>query len=314
MASLFRAGRRNKGRPFPSHILVFLAPAAFIYTLFAIYPVLDSLRLGFFTQGAAQSEHFVGLDNFVRLATEATWQPRLLAALGNSFVFFLINMLVQNPIALALAAVLSGKTRGSGLYRTLIFAPAVLSLVIVAFVWEMLLSPLWGVIKNLLIAVGLGGVYQPWLGLPETSLITLGLISSWQYLGVPMMLYYAAFISIPHELTEAAIVDGANGRQIFWRVRLPLVMPMVGIVSLMTYIFNFNAFDVIYAVKGPLAGPNFASDTMMTFFYRTFFGFEFQPPNPTMGAAIAGVIFVILIAGVALYFLFWQRRVHTYEM
>jgi raffinose/stachyose/melibiose transport system permease protein len=115
-------------------------------------------------------------------------------------------------------------------------------------------------------------------------------------------------------LIEAAIVDGANPWQIFLRVKLPLVLPVVGIVSLMTYIFNINAFDVVYAVKGPLAGPNFASDTMMTLFYRTFFGYEFQQPNPTMGAAIAGAMFVILLVGVALYFFVWQRRVQTYEM
>lgn len=304
---------RHTGRSFPVHIVVFLTPAFIIYSAFMIYPLFDSLRLSFFAQDAQHVTRFVGIDNYLKMATDPNWQPRFLAALRNSFLFFLINMLIQNPLALGLAALVSTRIRGSSIYRTLIFAPSVLSLVIVAFIWQLLLSPLWGIVKDLLAAVGLGELYQPWLGLENASLIVLALISSWQYLGVPLMLYYAALISIPDELIEAARVDGATGRYIFWRIKFPLILPMVGIVSLMTYIFNFNAFDVVYAIKGPLAGPNYASDTMMTFFYRTFFGFEFQPPNPTMGAAIAGSMFIILMAGVLIYIFFWQRRVETYE-
>ena len=101
------------------------------------------------------------------------------------------------------------------------------------------------------------------------------------------MLYFATLISIPNDLFEAAYVDGATDWQIFWRIKLPLLMPMIGIVSLLTYIGNFNAFDVIFALKGADAGPNYASDTMMTFFYRTFFGSGFQKADPHMGAAVA---------------------------
>lgn len=300
-------------RPFPTHLLVFLLPGTLIYTLFMVYPLADSLRDGFFVVTADGTQRFVGFDNFVRLLTDSNWQPRLTGALLDSLVFFLINLCVQTPIALMLANFLASKTRLSGLYRTLIFSPAILSLVIVAFVWQMLLSPLWGIAKGMLGGVGLGALYQPWLGLPGSALITLALISAWQYLGVPMMLYFAALISIPEELTEAAVIDGANPWHIFRHVKLPLILPMVGIVALMTYIANLSAFDVVFAVKGPLAGPNFASDTMMTFFYRTFFGFEFQQPDPAMGGAIAGTMFVILAVGVGLYFYVWQRRVRSYE-
>lgn len=313
-AGLSRGGHAKHRKPFPTHIIVFLAPAVFVYGLFMIYPLFDSLRLGFFAQVTRGVEQFVGFDNYITLMTDdAILQPRLVNALQNSFLFFAVNMLVQNPIALMLAAVLSTKTRGGLLYRILIFSPAILSLAIAGFVWRLVLSPLWGIAYDILQALGLGAHAQPWLGLESTALVTLALISAWQFLGIPMMLYYATLISIPNDLFEAAYVDGATDWQVFWRIKLPLLMPMIGIISLLTYIGNFNAFDVIFALKGADAGPNYASDTMMTFFYRTFFGSGFQKADPHMGAAVAGTMFVILMAGVLLYF-FIRRRIRSYEL
>ena len=158
-ASLSRSDQLKHRKPFPTHIIVFLAPAVVIYALFMIYPLLDSLRLGFFAQVTRGVEQFVGFENYLTLMTDdAILQPRLLNALKNSFLFFAVNMLVQNPIALMLAAVLSTKTRGGLLYRVLIFSPAILSLAIAAFVWRLILSPLWGVVYDLLKALGSGGL------------------------------------------------------------------------------------------------------------------------------------------------------------
>jgi len=90
------------------------------------------------------------------------------------------------------------------------------------------------------------------------------------------------------------------------------VLPTIGLVSILTFVGNFNAFDLIYSVKGALAGPNFASDILGTFFYRTFFGFQLQLGNPTMGAAVATVMFFIILAGVCLYLFVVQRRMRRY--
>ena len=107
-ASLSRRSRPKHRKPFPTHIIVFLAPAVVIYGLFMIYPLFDSLRLGFFVQVTRGVEQFVGIQNYVTLLTdEAILQPRFLNALKNSFLFFAVNMLVQNPVALLLAAALS---------------------------------------------------------------------------------------------------------------------------------------------------------------------------------------------------------------
>ena len=88
--------------------------------------------------------------------------------------------------------------------------PTVLSVVIIGFIWQLILSPLWGITEGFMDFLGIGYLFQPWLGLESTALNTISLISVWQFIGIPLLLFYAALISIPDELIEAAYVDGAN--------------------------------------------------------------------------------------------------------
>lgn len=305
----------RKRKPFPTHIFVFLAPAVIIYTLFMIYPLLDSLRLSLFAPNKQGQEVFVGLQNYTTLLTDELWSARFWGALKNNFIFFLIHMLVQNPLGLLLAALLSNRTlRWGANYRTLLFMPTMLSVVIIGFIWQLILSPLWGIAEGIMGAVGLEEFFKPWLGLESSALITLSLISVWQFVGIPMMLFYAAMLGISDELIEAAYVDGATGWTVFWRIKFPLILPTVGIVTILTYVGNFNAFDLIYTTQGARAGPNFSADILGTFFYRTFFGFQLQLGNPTMGATVAAMMFMIILIGVLIYLYGWQRRIQTYEL
>jgi raffinose/stachyose/melibiose transport system permease protein len=302
----------RKRKPFPTHIVVFLAPAVIIYTIFMIVPLLDSLRLSFVSNDTGL---FVGLQNYVTLLTDDLWADQFWNAFKNNVVFFIINMLVQNPVALLLAALLSKHTlRGAGTYRTLIFIPTVLSVVIIGFIWQLILSPLWGVAEGFLAFFGMEHLFQPWLGLESTALTTISLISVWQFIGIPLMLFYAALISIPGELIEAAHVDGATSWRVFWQIKFPLILPTVGIVAILTFVGNFNAFDLIYTIKGALAGPNFSTDIMGTMFFRTFFGQQLQLGNAAMGSTVAAMMLLIILGGVVIYLVGWQRRITTYEI
>ncbi len=307
-----QAIRRKK--VFPWHIVVFLAPAVIIYSVFMVFPLLNSLRLSFFGFTPDNKEFFVGFQNYVKLFTDSTYAPRFWGALKNNFVFFAIHMLVQNPIGLLLAALLAGGGRGRNFYRTILFMPTVLSVVIIGFIWQLILNPLWGVTEGLMKMVGLGSLFKPWLGLPESALIAVSLISVWQFVGIPMILFYAALIGIPEELIEAATVDGASRWHSFWHIKFPLILPTVGIVAILTFVGNFNAFDLIYTMKGANAGPEFSTDIMGTLFYRTFFGQQLQLGNPAMGATVAAMMFLIILTGVLIYMFLWQRRVTTYEL
>lgn len=300
-------------RPARWHILVFLAPAFLVYTAIMILPLIETLRLSLYNLADGQTV-FVGLANFVTLFSDPRLSASFWNALSNNLIFFVIHMLVQNPVGIALAAMLSvSKLRFATFYRTAIFVPTLLSFVIVGFIWKLILSPIWGIAPGMMDWVGLKWMFAPWLGRPESALITVSLISVWQYVGIPMMLIYAALLNIPDEVLEAAECDGITGWSQFWKIKLPLILPSIGIISILTFVGNFNAFDLIYTVQGALAGPDGSTDILGTLLYRTFFGFQNQMGDRSMGATIATVMFLIILAGVSLYLFVIQRRMRRYQ-
>ena len=307
-------------KKFPYHILVFLFPACFIYTVFMVYPLFDTIRISLYTQNlmgenidnTGSVRTFIGLRNYYDLLFNDTWSWHFWNALKNNTYFFLLHISVQTPIGLLIAAFLSSrKLKFKNTYRTLIFLPAMMSIVIVGYLFNLILSPLWGIPQTILGTVGLEDLVQPWLGLKGPALITISLISIWQFVGIPMMLFYAALLNIPDEILDAAKVDGSIST--FWRIKFPLILPTVGLMCILTYVGNYNAFDLIFAMKSLYAGPEYSTDLMGTFFYRTFFGFQMQLGNPTMGATVASSTFGIILVGVLIYLFAFQRRITRYQ-
>ena len=301
-------------KPVRWHIAVFLAPAVAVYTALMIIPLFGTLLQSLMNKDEAGERVFVGLQNFATLFGDALWSDAFWNALGNNTWFFVIHMLVQNPIGIALAAILSTpRLRMAAFYRTAIFIPTILSFVIVGFVWKLILSPIWGIAPGMLDAVGLKFLFAPWLGKEDYALTALALVSVWQFVGIPMMLIYAALLSIPDGVIEAAEMDGITGWSQFWKIKLPLILPSIGIVSILTFVGNFNAFDLIYVAQGALAGPDFSTDILGTFLYRTFFGFQLQLGDPYMGSAIATAMFGIILIGVCIYLFGIQTRLRRYQ-
>ena len=300
-------------KPIRWHIAVFLAPATIVYTILMIIPLISTLQQSTLT-GDYAHRTFNGLGNFVTLFGDPRWSSGFWNAFRNNIYFFVINMLVQNPIGILLAALLSNPAlRLKGFYRTAIFIPSILSFVIVAFVWKLILSPLWGVTPSIMKVFHLQQYFQAWLGKEQYALTGLSLISVWQYVGVPMMLCYAALLSIPDEVIEAAECDGITGWSQFWKIQLPLILPTLGIISILTFVGNFNAFDLVYTSQGALGGPNVSTDLLGTFLYRTFFGNQLQLGDPNMGSAVATVMFLIILAGVCVYLFGIQTRLRRYQ-
>lgn len=296
------------------HIAVFLAPAIFVYTAVMVIPLVETLRLSFFGREGQQAV-FAGFDNFRRLLTDERWSEAFWNALVNNTWFFSIHMFVMVPLAIVMAAILSiPRLKGATFYRTALFMPTMLSFVIVGFAWKLILSPLWGITPSLMDAVGLKSLFAPWLGRPESALTTLGFISVWQYLGMPMMLTYAALLSIPNEIVEAAEIDGIVGISQFLKIKLPLLWPTVGVIAILTFVSNFNSFDLIYTVQGALAGPDGSTDILGTLLYRTFFGAQLQLGDPHMGATIATMMLVIILMVVCVYLYFVQRKLVRYQL
>ena len=280
-------------------LLLFTSPALTFFLLFAVFPLLSTIYISFY-----QEDVFVGLKNFEFLFTNDEASERLRYAFLHNVQFFLIAASVQLPTALCMAALLtSGRVRRmTSFYRTLLFIPTTLSVVIVGFIWRLIIHPLWGIVD------------YPLLGEAATALPTITLMSVWQYLGIPMVFLYSALISIPSNIIEAAQVDGASDLRIFFRIKIPLIAPQIGIITILTFIWIFNAFDIIYALNGGAPGPDYATDVLGTLFYRTFFGWGADLGNQNLGAATATVIFFIILFGTAVYFATVQRRLKASQL
>ena len=309
-------------KKFPYHIFVFLLPACLVYTIFMIYPLFDTIRISLYTQNlmgenmdnTSSVRAFIGLRNYYDLFFNENWSWHFWNALKNNTYFFLLHISIQTPVGLLIAAFLSSrKLKFKSTYRTLIFLPAMMSIVIVGYLFNLILSNLWGIPQTILGVVGLEHLYQPWLGLKGPALITISLISIWQFVGIPMMLFYAALLNIPDEILDAAKIDGSSATSTFWRIKFPLILPTVGLMVILTYVGNYNAFDLIFAMKSLYAGPEYSTDLMGTFFYRTFFGFQMQLGNPTMGATVASTTFGIILVGVLIYLFAFQQRITRYQ-
>jgi raffinose/stachyose/melibiose transport system permease protein len=291
---------------------LFLLPALVVYAVFMALPIFHSLRLSFYTGVGLSPDRFVGLGNYIEVFTNPLWRDRFLNALQNTFIFFGIHMLVQNTLGLLFATLLSSSLKGHNIYRAIIFAPATLSVLVTGFLWRLILNPRWGALANFLQSVGLEEWVQPWLGNPEISLIVISLVSSWQWVGLPTMMFLAGLLTISDEIIEAARVDGGTSWQVFWKIKLPLLIPTMGIVAVLTFVGNFNAFDVVYAMSGVRGEPGYSTDIMGTFFFRTAIAGEHPVAQPNMGigAAVATLTFLILMAGVSLWIYFSRKRAY----
>ena len=283
---------------------LYLAPALILYTIFMAFPLVDSIRISFFTfDTAIRKNVFIGFQNYINLFTNQEYSLRFWGAFKNTWYFFFIHMAAQNCLAVVFALLLTSKDfKASRFYQTVIFLPVTFAVLITGYLWKLLLNPQWGAFAALLNTLGLSTLIQPWLGNEQTALTAVGLVSAWQWMGIPTMMFYAALQTIPYDIIEAADIAGANGWQKIIKIKLPMILPIIGIVAILTFVNNFNAFDVIFAMENANGAPQYSTDIMGTLFYRI--GIAGQHPvgipNPGLGSAIATVTFLMLLAGALL--------------
>jgi raffinose/stachyose/melibiose transport system permease protein len=297
-------------RPKLNFWFIYTLPALLIYVGFMAFPLFNSMRLSFYSGSGFIPTRFVGFANYISLFSDAVYWERLKGALLHTCVLFAICMGIQNTLGLAFANILSGNLKGRSIYRTVIFLPATISVLVTGFLWKLILNPNWGALNQILAAVGLKQFANfPWLGLPQTAMIMVGLVTSWQWVGIPTMIFLAGLQGIPEELYEAAAIDGASRIHVFWKIKLPLLAPVIALVTILTFVGNFNAFDIVFAMANANGTPEYSTDILGTFFYRIGIAGQHPvgEPNMGIGASIATVIFFILFTGVSLG-LFISRR------
>ncbi len=298
-----RSGGRRRLRRAGSPALWFAAPALAIYALIVIYPSLAGAVYAFTDWTGIGTAHWVGLQNFKSLFTD----DQSFGALVNTLKLTVVVVIVQNTIGLLLALGVHTLIKSRNVLRTVFFAPAVLSPIVLAFLWKYMFNPAPDAGLNALLGfLGLDFLQQNWLGDPSIALWAIAITVIWQFTGYSMVIFLAALQGIPQELEEAAALDGAGRFQRFRHVIFPLIAPAVTINLTLSTIGGLKIFDQVFAITN--GGPGYSTETLSTLIYKQAFVFGEYGYSTAVALVLA-----LLVAGLALFQLrFLQSREVTY--
>src|SRR3954449_9945233 len=284
------ARRRRRTRTAGSPAIWFAAPAIAIYALIVIYPSLAGAYYAFTSWTGIGAAHWVGLENFKKLFSD----DQSFGSLVNTIKLTLFIVIVQNAIGLGLALGVHTRIKSKYVLRTIFFAPAVLSPVVISFLWKYMFNPSPNAGLNALLGFfGLDFLQQDWLGDPHVALWAIGLTVVWMYAGYSMVIFLAALQGIPQELEEAAALDGAGRYQRFWPVVLPLIAPAMTINLTLSTIGGLKLFDQVFAITG--GGPGYSTETLSTLIYKQAFVFGQYGYSTAVALVLA-----ILVSAIAL--------------
>ncbi|MBR4131340.1 MAG: sugar ABC transporter permease [Oscillospiraceae bacterium] len=273
------------------YIVLFLLPALILFCGVLIAPIAMSTYYSFFNWNGIGAKTFIGLANYKELFTSDA--IGFLKALRNSLLLAALSVFLQLPLALGLALLLGKKIKGERIFLSVYFMPVLISTVVIGQLWLKIYNPDYGILNVLLRAVGLEKWTKIWLGDTRTALGAVFVPTLWQYVGYHMLLLYAGVKSVPVELREAAMLDGATDAQINRFVVLPYIKPIIRISVIFAITGSLKSFDLIYVLTngGPLHATEVPSTLMINMlFLRNRYG---------MGSTIA-VLLIILCFGFAL--------------
>jgi raffinose/stachyose/melibiose transport system permease protein len=243
----------------------FVLPALSLFGFVVLVPSVRGVYYAFTDwNGLDPAFDIVGLGNFAEL-----WRdPDAVQAVGHTLLIAASITVIQNGAGLLLALGVNTIIKSRNLLRVFLFAPAVITPIVVAYLWRNLLSP-DGAANSLLGAAGLQSWRQDWLGDPQLALWSVVAVIVWQFAGYSMVIFLAGLQSIPKEIHEAATLDGTGALRRFWSVTRPLLAPAFTINLMLSIIGGLKLFDQVYALTG--GGPGHATDTISTLIYKDAF-------------------------------------------
>ncbi|NLS42330.1 sugar ABC transporter permease [Bacillus subtilis] len=275
----------NQNKIFP---YLFLVPAL-VFLLFVYIPIFENVFLSLFQWSSFSPEKtFIGLKNYVELFHD----PVFYQALTNNVLYAVISIVCQVFGGLILAAVLEDKLvrKWSPFFRTVFFLPVVISMTVIALLFDFIYNPETGLLNQLLQAIGLDQLTRAWLGDDSTAMLSVIFVSQWQSVGYIAMLYIVSIQKIPDELYEAARLDGAGKIQQFFHITIPQTKEMSFVAVVMTLTGAFTVFNEPYILTG--GGPGNASEVLSTFLYKS----AFTKDMMGYASAIATVVLIITLA------------------
>jgi raffinose/stachyose/melibiose transport system permease protein len=270
------------------YIIIFLLPALILFCGVLIAPIGASGYFSFFDWNGFTEKTFIGFSNYKELFTSDS--IGFMKALGNSLLLAVLSVFLQLPLALALALVLGKKIKGERAFLSVYFMPVLISTVVIGQLWLKIYNPDYGVLNVALRAVGLDNLTHIWLGEKATALGAVFVPILWQYVGYHMLLLYAGVKSVPPELREAAMLDGASDGQVNRYIVLPYIKPIIKISVIFAVTGSLKSFDLIYVLTngGPLHATEVPSTLMISMlFLRNRYG---------MGSTIAVLLIILCFA------------------
>jgi len=269
-------------------IIPFILPALILYTILYFYPVVQTVIWSFTDwSGHTVQRSFAGLKNYRLLITDC----RFHGALKNTLFYTLAGGVLLLIPALFMAWGLSLPIRFKSFFRFVVTAPMVISIAVVGIMWRLIYEPNWGLLNNLLRAVGLGKLALPWMGDTRTALPAIIIAAVWQGMGMWVMLISAGLERIPVDLQEAAKIDGANDLQVFRYITLPLLWEILRTLLVVWIILALQVFAIIF-VMSPWGGVAGSTQVVATYLYYAAFS-DFHWAYAT---AIATVLLLIIFS------------------
>ncbi|AIC94467.1 carbohydrate ABC transporter permease [Shouchella lehensis] len=271
---------RSKATPY-----VFLAPAVILFLLFTAYPIAASIVLSF-QKFEGGSYVFTGFDNYIRLIHDSIFQT----ALVNTFIIFILQVPFMLLLSMILANVLNSQLlRLKGFFRVSFFLPAVTSLVAYSLLFSVLLQDN-GLINELITNLGMAAI--PWLTDGTWAKISIVLAMTWRWTGYNMIIYLAALQNIPHEMYEAAKMDGAGKIRQFFSITIPSLKPVILFTGILSTIGTLQLFDEPFNLTG--GGPANSTMTLGLYIYEN--GFEYFDFNYASAVAYVVVMLVAVLS------------------
>ena len=278
---------------------IYLAPGLIIYLVFVFYPLLETIRTSFYQwDGFSTNRSFVGLSNYLRLFQD----QQFFQAIQNNIIFIVFYSIIPIIIGLFLASLLGRKPiPGLTFFRTVLFLPQILSMVVVGVTWRWIFNPTFGLLNMTLKTIGLDSLAKAWLGDFGWALPAVGSIGTWVQYGFCMILFLAGMQRIPGEYFEAAQLDGASEFKQLLFITLPSLRPELSVALMTTIIAALRVFDLIYVTTR--GGPG--NSTLVTGFlvYRA----AFQQNKIGYAAALA-TIMTVIIFGISMIIQHLQKR------
>jgi len=277
-----------------------IAPLFAGLLLFYIYAFAQSLYDSFTNKSSFGFPKFVGLANYANLFKA----PYFYQALANTLLYVVICVPLVVAISVGLATLLNQQLRGRGLYRTMVFLPAVTLPAAVALMWKWLLNYEFGLVNDWLKMMGLAGV--AWLSDPAVVLPSVSVVFIWSSVAYQVIVLLAGLQGISRSYYEAAIIDGASGPQQFRSITIPLLTPSIFFVTVTTIINVFQIFDIIYLMIPQYSSGSAASRSLVTYFFEE----AFVKFHKGYGAAISMILFLLILVMTLVQMKLQKRWVH----